>query len=141
MACTHLSRDVLPILSEDAAAHQHLTGDKRHRGVSDTTGTKSEQEAGCGVQRSPVRNLLQVHLFVTVQQLCHIVTDDSHEEGDEDDGQDHPQPNAGVQQELGATHRPPSNLTHTKSYKSRQLYHLKYTHASPSQTVVYSWDR
>lgn len=58
----------------------------------------------------PVRNLLQVHLFVAVQQLRDIVPDDSHEEGDEDDGQDHPQPNTGVQQELGTTHLPPSNL-------------------------------
>lgn len=72
-----------------------------------------------GVQRSgwgpPVRNLLQVHLFVAVQQLRDIVTDDSHEEGDEDDGQDHPQPNTGVQQELGTTHLPLFNLLDKKT--------------------------
>lgn len=45
-----------------------------------------------------------------MQQLRDIVTDDPHEEGDEDDGQDHPQPDTGVQQELGATH-PPLNLS------------------------------
>lgn len=39
---------------------------------------------------SPVRNLLQVHLFVAVEQLGDVVTDDPDEEGDEDDGQDHP---------------------------------------------------
>lgn len=58
----------------------------------------------------PVRNLLQVHLLVAVKQLRDIVTDDPHQEGDEDDGQDHPQTDAGVQQELGTTHCPLSNL-------------------------------
>lgn len=46
---------------------------------------------------SPVRNLLQVNLFVAVKQLGNVVTDDPDKEGDEDDGQDHPQPNTGVQ--------------------------------------------
>lgn len=53
---------------------------------------------------SPVRNLLQVHLLVTVEQLGYIMADDPDEEGDEDDGQDHPHPNAGVQQELWTGH-------------------------------------
>lgn len=46
---------------------------------------------------SPVRDLLQVDLLVAVEQLGDVVTDDADKEGDEDDGQDHPQPNAGVQ--------------------------------------------
>ncbi len=54
---------------------------------------------------SPVRNLLQVDLFVAVEQLGDVVADDPDEEGDEDDGQDHPHPNAGVQQELWTGHR------------------------------------
>ena len=54
---------------------------------------------------SPVGNLLQVDLFVAVQQLGDIVTDDPDKEGDEDDGKNHPQPDAGVQQELWTSHR------------------------------------
>ncbi|KAF3860944.1 hypothetical protein F7725_001199 [Dissostichus mawsoni] len=50
-------------------------------------------------------HLLQVDLLVAVQQLRDVVTDDPHEEGDEDDGQDDPHPNAGVQQELWTGHR------------------------------------
>lgn len=55
---------------------------------------------------SPVRDLNQVHSLVSVQQLGDVVTDDSNEEGDEDDGQDHPHPDAGVQQELWTDHGP-----------------------------------
>ena len=52
----------------------------------------------------PVGHLLQLNLLVTVQQLSDVVTDDPHEEGDEDDGQHHPHPNTGVQQELRTPH-------------------------------------
>lgn len=40
-----------------------------------------------------------------MEQLSDVVTDDPDEEGDEDDGQDDPHPNAGVQQELWTGHR------------------------------------
>lgn len=45
---------------------------------------------------APVRHLLQIDLLVAVQQLGDIVTDDAHEEGDEDYRQDHPEADAGV---------------------------------------------
>lgn len=54
---------------------------------------------------SPVRDLLQVDFLVAVEQLGDIVSDDPNKEGDEHDGQDHPHPNAGVQQELRPGHR------------------------------------
>lgn len=33
------------------------------------------------------------------------MADHAHEEGDEDDGQHHPQPDVGIQQQLGLAHR------------------------------------
>ena len=39
--------------------------------------------------RSPVRELLQVHLLVTVEELADLAMQHPHEEGDEDDGQHH----------------------------------------------------
>lgn len=45
----------------------------------------------------PVRNLLQVDLLVAVEELGDVVTHDPNKKGDEDNGQDHPHPNTGVQ--------------------------------------------
>lgn len=95
----YLSGDVLPVLPEDAAAQQHLAGDR----ASEPGGSGPNRTGPSGP--SPVRHLLQVQLPVAAQQLAHVVAQDADEEGDEDDGQDDPHSDAGVQQELRAGHR------------------------------------
>lgn len=52
----------------------------------------------------PVRHLLQGKFLITLQQDGDIVSDHSNQEGDEDDGQHHPQANVGVQQQLRLSH-------------------------------------
>lgn len=82
------------------------------------------------LQVSPVRNLLQVDLLVAVEQLGDVVTDDPNKEGDEDDGQDHPHPNAGVQQELWTGHRslfnqPTETQTGRRSERGKELCYFQ----------------
>lgn len=107
----HLSGNVLSILSEDAAAQEHLAEREKKQKRKNTNNPSVTERIRSGSRAqsqgsaSPVGHLLQVHLLVVVEQLGDVMPDDPHEEGDEDDGQHHPQPDAGVQQELRTGHR------------------------------------
>ena len=100
---------------------------------------------------SPVGHLLQVHLFVAVQQLSHIVTDDPDEESDEDNGQDHPQSNTGVQQELWTGHRSLFNQPEVETGRTSggaaesmwdrtiELDHLDHITSAPTTDLKYNY--
>lgn len=60
---------------------------------------------GVGAGAWPVRHLLLREALVALQQDGDVVADHAHEEGDEDDGQHHPQTDVGIQQQLGLAHR------------------------------------
>lgn len=50
---------------------------------------------------SPVLNLRQLHLLLRRDQHGHIVPDDAHQEGDDDDGQEHPDADVRIDEQLG----------------------------------------
>ena len=52
----------------------------------------------------PVSDLREVDFFGRGEKYRHVVPDDSHEECDGHDGQEHPQPDCGVEAELGIRH-------------------------------------
>lgn len=105
----YLLRDVFSILPQDPAPNQDLAA-KERGGVSGggTLGERKEMgkgREGVGAGAWPVRHLLLCEALVALQQDGDVVADHAHEEGDEDDGQHHPQPDVGIQQQLGLAHR------------------------------------
>ena len=54
--------------------------------------------------RWPVGDLFLGELLVALQQDGHVVADHAHEEGDDNDGQDHPETDVGVKQQLRPRH-------------------------------------
>lgn len=53
---------------------------------------------------SPVRDLLQLHLLLTLDEFGNIMPQNSHYKRDEDNRQHDPHTDTGVQQQLGSCH-------------------------------------